>query len=89
MIVSVEQTYNTIIYTCKLISYSFEVMLTFMPIVDDATGTLQCCQWKNQGKIIKPLALGTTVCVRGRINDFRDARQINIQRLGNTLHHLL
>ncbi|KAJ8653761.1 hypothetical protein O0I10_010560 [Lichtheimia ornata] len=64
VIVSVEQTYNTIIYT-----------------LDDATGTLQCCQWKNQGKIIKPLALGTTVCVRGRINDFRDARQINIQRL--------
>lgn len=87
MIVSVEQTYNTIIYTGNLISPSFEMMLTFMPtIVDDATATLQCCQWKNQGKIIKPLPLGTTVCVRGRINDFRDTRQINIQQLGNTLH---
>lgn len=87
VIVSVEQTYNTIIYTGNLISPSFEMMLTFMPtIVDDATATLQCCQWKNQGKIIKPLPLGTTVCVRGRINDFRDTRQINIQQLGNTLH---
>ncbi|KAI7887460.1 hypothetical protein K492DRAFT_232906, partial [Lichtheimia hyalospora FSU 10163] len=64
VLVSVEQTYNTIIYT-----------------VDDATATLQCCQWKNQGKIIKPLALGTTVCIRGRINDFRNARQINVQRI--------
>lgn len=36
---------------------------------------------EESSKIINPLPLGTTVYVRGRINDFRDARQINIQRI--------
>ncbi|KAI8388289.1 uncharacterized protein BYT42DRAFT_229452 [Radiomyces spectabilis] len=45
--------------------------------VDDGTGTVPCCLWKNStGSITKTLPLGTCVHVLGRITDYKDMRQV-------------
>ncbi|KAI9320107.1 hypothetical protein BX666DRAFT_2025123 [Dichotomocladium elegans] len=54
-------------------------MITYT--IDDATDTIQCCQWKHSNMKDMPLSIGATVCICGRVSDFRNTRQITIRTL--------
>lgn len=43
--------------------------------VDDATGTLRCCQWRQEGLDTELLPIGTLVVAQGRVRDYQEQRQ--------------
>lgn len=45
--------------------------------VDDGTGVLSCIQWQDSANI----NLGDLVTVKGKIQDFRNSRQLNITQI--------
>ena len=56
-----------------------------LPLVDDASGVVPCCQWrKTEGSdlgLVIP-RLGQLVSVYGRMSEFRGERQIKVLLIG-------
>ncbi|KAI8075043.1 hypothetical protein BC940DRAFT_287291 [Gongronella butleri] len=50
--------------------------------VDDGTGTLLCCRWKDSVDAQKVFALGTSVRVTGFLSDTHDVRQLQVDKMG-------
>lgn len=80
IIVAVEIVGGNIIYTGKKKRETFtkDKWLT-LPVVDDASGTIGCCLWRDKLDVnYVPLGLGTAVLVRGKIRTFQEKKQIGI-----------
>ncbi|ORX55203.1 nucleic acid-binding protein [Hesseltinella vesiculosa] len=52
--------------------------------VDDGTGMIICCRWKNSMNSEKAFTLGTSVRVVGRVSHFRSKKQIVIDSIGES-----
>jgi hypothetical protein len=49
--------------------------------VDDGMGTIACCLWTTGGYSSPEFELGHVVRVLGKINEYRDVRQLNVHEI--------
>ncbi|ORY97843.1 hypothetical protein BCR43DRAFT_514207 [Syncephalastrum racemosum] len=49
--------------------------------IDDATGTLRCCQWRQEDVETELLPIGTLVVVQGRLRDYHEHRQCMVDTI--------
>lgn len=52
--------------------------LNFLNVVDDSSGTVVCCEWKEQLYTSQALPLGTSVRILGKLATFNKEKQVSV-----------
>ncbi|KAG0172054.1 CST complex subunit STN1 [Apophysomyces sp. BC1015] len=53
--------------------------------LDDGTGSISCCQWKNTIATKQPWPLGTSLFIAGTVREYRGSRQVIVRSLSQVL----
>lgn len=60
--------------------------ICFPLLVDDSTGCIRCVWWHNEGPPPSDVQQGSLVTVIGKINEYKDTKQIFISKIGKAFN---